>query len=33
MNPRWRCPALKTMASNALCRLGLPPRSFADDCV
>jgi len=31
MNPRWRCPALKPWLQMPLCRLGLPPRSFADD--
>jgi|GraSoi2013_100cm_1033763.scaffolds.fasta_scaffold57573_1 hypothetical protein len=31
MNPRWRCPALKPWLQMPLCRLGPPPRSFADD--
>src|SRR5262249_15349960 len=30
-NPRWRCPALKPWLQMPLCRLGPPPRSFADD--
>ena len=31
MNPRWRCPDVKPWLQMPLCRLGPPPRSFADD--
>jgi len=31
MNPRWRCPDVKPWLRTPLCRMGPPPRSFADD--
>jgi hypothetical protein len=31
INPRWRCPDVKPWLQKPLCRMGPPPRSFADD--